>query len=75
MEMEPNFVLNQIDLKFFVKMIEIKGFRNPKNWSQDQTKCSIKNKKARWKIAIYFEIKNWTTMKWTFCHLQVFKNP
>jgi hypothetical protein len=65
MEMEPNFV----------KMIETKGFKNPKNWSQDQTEGSIKNKRVRWKIAIYFEIKNWTTMIWTFCHLQVFKNP
>ncbi len=41
--MELNLVLNQIDFKFFVKMIETKGFRNPKNWSQDQIKGSIKN--------------------------------
>jgi hypothetical protein len=41
MEMEPNLVINQIDFKSFVKMIETKGFRNPKNWSQDQLKGSI----------------------------------
>jgi hypothetical protein len=58
MEMEPNLVLNQIDFKFFVKMIETKGFRNPKNWSQDQIEGSIKNKRVRWKIVVYFEIKN-----------------
>jgi hypothetical protein len=72
MEMEPNLVLNQIDFKFFAKMIETKGFKNSKNWSQDQTKGSIQSKIVRWKIAICFELKNWTTMIWTFCHLGVF---
>jgi hypothetical protein len=32
MEMKLDFVLNQISFKFFVKMIRIKGFRNPKNY-------------------------------------------
>lgn len=71
--MELNLVLNQIDFKFFVKMIETKGFRNPKNWSQDQIKGSINFFKKRWKIAIYFEIKNWTTMIWTFATYKFLK--
>jgi hypothetical protein len=29
--MEPNLVKNQINFKFFVKMIGIEGFRNSKN--------------------------------------------
>jgi hypothetical protein len=43
--MEPNLVLNQIGFKFFVEMTRTKGFKNSKNWSQDHTKGSIKNKK------------------------------
>ncbi len=45
MKMEPNLVLNQIGFKFFVEMTRTKGFKNSKNWSQDHTKGSIKNKK------------------------------
>jgi hypothetical protein len=35
MEMELDLVLNQIGLKFFAKMIEIKGFKNQKNRFRD----------------------------------------
>jgi hypothetical protein len=45
MEMELGLVLNQIDFKFFVKMIGTKDFRNPKNLSQDQSGGSIENQK------------------------------
>jgi hypothetical protein len=30
MNIEPNLVLNQTSLKFFVEMTKIKGFKNPK---------------------------------------------
>lgn len=51
-----------------MKMIRIKGFRNAKNWSQDQTQGFIENpKKKRKKILepglkVSFKIKNWPTM-------------
>jgi hypothetical protein len=49
--MEPNLVLNHIGFKFFVKMNRTRAFKNSKNWSQDHTKGSIKNKeKIRTKI-------------------------
>jgi hypothetical protein len=35
--MELGLVLNHTNLKFFVKMIEIKGFKFSKNQFQDQT--------------------------------------
>lgn len=66
MSNEPNLVLNHADSNFFVKMDEIVGFRNPKNWLQDQTKGSIKKKKIITKIKSFFEIKNQTTMVWTY---------
>jgi hypothetical protein len=45
--------------QFFVKMTETKGFENPKNQSEDQTKGSIKNKeKLKLKLKVPFEIKN-----------------
>jgi hypothetical protein len=45
MEMELDLVLNQINSKFFVKMIGTKDFRNPKNLSQDWIGGSIQNQK------------------------------
>jgi hypothetical protein len=47
MGMEPGPRLNHTRSKFFVKMIGIEGFQNPKNGSQDQTKGPIKNKKIK----------------------------
>jgi len=45
MEMKPNLVLNLSSFKVFVKMTKAKGFLNPNNQSQDQTKGTIKNQK------------------------------
>jgi len=47
MDMKPNLVLNQTSSKFFVKMTGTEGLQNPKNWSQDQTGGSIKDKKQK----------------------------
>jgi len=61
MEMESNVVLNGIDYKSFVKMIRIKGFKNSKIQSQDQTEGNIKNiKKEKLKRGskVPLEIKN-----------------
>ncbi len=44
MDMKPNLVLNQTSSKFFMKMTGTEGLQNPKNWSQDQTRGSIKDK-------------------------------
>jgi hypothetical protein len=44
MDMKPNLVLNQTSSKFFVKMTGTEGLQNPKNWSQDQTGGSIKDR-------------------------------
>lgn len=52
MKMEVDLMLNQIDSKFFVKMIGAQRFRNPKNGSQDWIKGFIKNQKIRIKIKI-----------------------
>ncbi len=43
--MERGPMLNHTSSKFFVRMIGIESFQNPKNWFQDQTKGPIKNKK------------------------------
>jgi hypothetical protein len=66
MDMKPNLVLNQTSSKFFVKMTGTEGLQNPKNWSQDQTGGSIKDKKTKKRelqpgSEVHFEIKNWTT--------------
>jgi len=42
-------------------MIKTKGFKNPKNQSQDQTKGTITNQKKT-KKKVKFEIKNWTKL-------------
>jgi hypothetical protein len=42
MEMEANQVLNQINFKFFTKMIETKNFKTPKNQAQNQIRGNIK---------------------------------
>jgi hypothetical protein len=44
--MKLNFVLSWISSKFFVKMIETKGFKI-KNWFQDWTKGFIKHNKIK----------------------------
>jgi hypothetical protein len=41
-------------------MTETKGFKNPKNQSQDQTKGTIKNQNKKTKVI--FEIKNWAKL-------------
>ncbi len=59
MKIEPNLVLNQLGFKLFVTMIKTKGFLNSKNWSQDHTKGSIKNKKKlEPRSKVLFEINN-----------------
>jgi hypothetical protein len=45
--MKRNLVLNQTSSKFFVKMTGTEGLQNPKNWSQEQTGGSIKEKKNK----------------------------
>jgi cytochrome c2 len=47
-----------------MKMIRIKGFRNAKNWSQDQTQAFIENPKKKLEpgLKVSFKIKNWPTM-------------
>jgi hypothetical protein len=43
--MEPNFVLNKTNSKFFVKMTSIESFRNPKiDPCQDEIRGFKKNK-------------------------------
>jgi hypothetical protein len=66
MDMKRNLVLNQTSSKFFVKMTGTEGLQNPKNWSQEQTGGSIKEKKTKKRelqpgSGVHFEIKNWTT--------------
>lgn len=36
MKLESHLVLNKINCKLFVKMTKTKGFKNPKNWAQNQ---------------------------------------
>jgi hypothetical protein len=43
-------VLNHIDFKFFVKMIGIESFKNPKNWFQNWIKGSIQKPKKKKKM-------------------------
>jgi hypothetical protein len=70
MEMEANQVLNQIDFNFFMKMIETKDFKTPKNQAQNQIRGSIqfyflKNTQTK------MEIENQTTLVWAtnqICH-------
>ncbi len=64
MEVESNLILNQTGSKFFMKMAKIESVKIPKNWSQDQTRGSLKKKTKRDKTKTKgsFEIKNWTTL-------------
>jgi len=62
MEMELNIVLNQSNYDVFVKMIEIKKIKNPKNRFQDSTKDFIKKRKLKQISKVPFEIKNPTTL-------------
>jgi hypothetical protein len=43
-EMKLDLILNYINIKFFVKMIETGHFKNPNNWSQGQIEGSIYKK-------------------------------
>ncbi len=54
MEMELNLALNQSNYIFFVKMIGITKFQNPKNKFQDSTKDFIRTKKIKTKIKSSF---------------------
>ncbi len=45
MTIESELILNQINFKFFVKMITIGDFTNSNNQTQNQTRSSIRNKK------------------------------
>jgi hypothetical protein len=45
MEMGLDMVLNWIDLKFFMEMLGMKGFRNSNNQFQNWTRGSNKTKK------------------------------
>jgi site-specific DNA-adenine methylase len=50
MDMKPNLVLIQTSSKFCVKITGTEeGLQNPKNWSQDQTGGSIKDKTKKTK--------------------------
>jgi len=61
--MELDLVLNWINPKFIVKMIEIKSFRNPKNRFQKRIESLLKTKKQKLglRLKVFFEIKNQTT--------------
>jgi hypothetical protein len=43
MEIELNLILNSTNFEFFVKMIGIESFKNPKNRSQDRAKIFQNN--------------------------------
>jgi hypothetical protein len=43
MEIELNIILNLTNFKFFVKMIRIEKFKNPRNRTQDRAKIFQNN--------------------------------
>jgi hypothetical protein len=54
-----------------VKMIRIGGFRNPKNWFQNQTQRSMQNKEIKLKIGIessFWNKKNRQHLKTIYWH-------
>jgi hypothetical protein len=59
MKLELDLVLNRTSPKFFVKLTKTKDFKNPANWSQDQTKVLYKMfLKLNLGARVPFEIKN-----------------
>jgi hypothetical protein len=72
MEMELDFIFNWINFELFVKMTKIGGLLK---WKEPISRLDWKflrkeKKKLETKLKVPFEIRNWTTLVWTYKYAQ-----